>query len=69
MEQGTRFKIIREKAGYNQKEASEKLGIPYYVLSNYELGRSEPKLDTIKKMCYLYKVDANELLGIKKLIL
>ena len=67
MEQYLRFKQFREQAHLNQKEAADKLGIPSYVLSNYELGRSEPKIETLVNMCYLYKIDANELLDVKPL--
>ena len=66
MKQYLRFKQLREKAELNQKEAADKLGIPGYVLSNYELGRSEPKIETLVKMCYLYRCDANELLGVSR---
>ena len=67
MEQSLRFKQYRERAHLNQKEAAEELGVPSYVLSNYELGRSEPKIEVLVKMCYLYKCDANELLGVNRL--
>lgn len=60
---GQRLSYYRKKAGYKQKEASNLLQIPAYVLSNYETDRSEPDIDTLLKMSSLYKTTIDELVG------
>lgn len=60
---GKRLSYYRKKAGYKQKEASEVLQIPAYMLSNYETSRCEPALEMLLKMSTLYKVTLDELVG------
>ena len=64
---GRRFKIYRERKGLSQKEAAEALGINAYQIANYETNRSEPNIETLKKMSKLYRVSLDMLLGNGKL--
>lgn len=59
---GKNMKYFRVKAGLSQKEAASRLGINYYQLCNYEINRSEPNLDTLVNMSYLYNVSVDTLI-------
>ncbi|MCR4562418.1 MAG: helix-turn-helix domain-containing protein [Bacilli bacterium] len=60
--QGKRFSYFRKSKKLAQKEAAEFLGVPAYVLSNYETGRSEPSIVILKKMSALYQCSIDDLL-------
>ena len=63
MDLGKRFALFRNKVGLTQKEASERIGIKPYQLGNYEINRSEPSIETLKKMSHLYNVSIDRLVG------
>ena len=63
MDLGKRFKRFRVKAGYSQKEAAQLLGVNNYQLGNYETNRSEPNIDTLRKMSEIYNVSIDALVG------
>ena len=65
MKYGKRFKLYRIKAGYNQKQAAEIIGINNYQLGNYETDRSEPNIDVLKAMSKAYGVSIDTLVGNK----
>ena len=44
------FKDKRLEKGLNQRQLAEKLGITQSAVSNYEAGRSNPRLPTLLKM-------------------
>lgn len=67
MDIGRRFKLYRERSGLSQKEAAQALGIKPYQIANYETNRSEPNIETLKKMSKLYHVSLDNLLGNTKL--
>ena len=56
------LKTAREKAGFKQKEAADKLNISVDTLSNYERGNTYPDVIMIKKMESLYSVDYNQII-------
>lgn len=55
------LEAARINAGYNQKEASEKLGISNKTLSSWENGLSFPTADKIPAICELYGVHYDNL--------
>lgn len=63
MSLGKRLKEARQKAGYTQKEAAEKLNIGNNNLSNYERDYRDPDTDTLLKLSNLYNVSTDYLLG------
>lgn len=63
MNYGKRFKYYREKAHLTQIDAANKIGIKNYQLGNYETNRSEPSLDVLKEMAFVYNVSIDKLLG------
>ena len=61
MNLGKRLKFFREQAKLNQKEAAELIGVKSYQLANYETNRSEPNINTLKKMSKVYQVSIDGL--------
>lgn len=60
---GKRLKIFRQKAGYETaKDFSKALGLHYPTYVAYENSDREPKYDTLKRICQLLNVSADDLL-------
>ncbi|GHU98108.1 hypothetical protein FACS1894211_01320 [Clostridia bacterium] len=53
---------LRQSFGFTQKEAAQKLGIPYPRYNHYETGRNEPDLETLKAISRFFDVSLDELL-------
>lgn len=58
-----RLKQARKKAGYTQIETSKELNIPRSTIANYEIGRTEPDIETLGILIDFYEINANWLLG------
>ena len=56
------LEAARVNAGYNQKEASAKLGISNTTLISWEKGKSMPKANQIIAICDLYGVTYDDLI-------
>ncbi len=54
---------LRRESGLSQKKAADDLGISQALLSHYENGVREPKLEFILKACDYYGVSTDYLLG------
>ncbi len=60
---GKRLRLFRKNAGYKTaKDFSEKLGIPYTTYMGYEYKGREPRFDSLKRICQLLNVSADDLL-------
>lgn len=59
-----KLKELRLEKGLTQGEVSKALGLTKNAFTNYERGIREPSLDTLKKICQLFEVSADYLLGI-----
>lgn len=59
------LKSARKKANYSQETVAEIINTSRSNISKYETGYLEPNLETLKKLCLLYKVSADELLEIE----
>lgn len=57
------FSRLRKERGISQRQAAADLGMSQALLSHYENGLREPKLDFIVKACEYYNVSADYLLG------
>ena len=57
------FKTARKMCNLKLYEAANKLGISQPTLSSWESERKSPTIDSILKMCGLYNVSADFLLG------
>lgn len=66
LEIANKIKQARLSANMTQAEASRALGCTYQAISNYERGTSRIEVDVLVKLCTIYGVDINEILGIEK---
>jgi len=57
------FSRLRRERGISQRQAAADLGMSQALLSHYENGIREPKLDFVVKACEYYNVSADHLLG------
>lgn len=60
-----RLAELRHEKGLSQKEIAKLLYIPQTTYSHYEVGNREPSIETIIKLCDLFDVSADYLLGRK----
>ena len=61
---GVHLRFIREsRTDYTQTDVAKMLYMDRSTYSNYELGKSEPSIDTLKKLCGIFRVDATTLLN------
>jgi transcriptional regulator with XRE-family HTH domain len=58
-----RLKSARKKKNYSQIQVFEHTGINNKTLSGYEKGKSQPDFDSLTKLCTLYEVSTDWLLG------
>ena len=58
---------LRKAKGVSQTELAKELGIMQTTISQYELGKTEPDIDTIKKICKFFNVSSDYLLGISEI--
>ena len=54
---------LRREKRYSQRQAAADLGISQALLSHYENGAREPKLEFVVKICDYYSVPADFILG------
>lgn len=54
---------LRRERGLSQRQVAQDLGVSQALLSHYENGLREPKLEFIVRMCDYYGVTADHLLG------
>lgn len=59
-----RLKELREKAGLTQLEFSKEIGVAVSTYNAYEQGTSFPKSDVLVRVCNIYNVSADWLLGL-----
>ena len=60
-----KLKKSREDAGYTQQQVSDILNIGRSTIANYEVGRTEPDLETLSNLADFYCVSTDWLLGTK----
>lgn len=60
-----KLKKARSDAGYTQEDVSLILNIGRSTLANYEVGRTEPNLNTLAMLADFYDVSVDWLLGTK----
>lgn len=58
-----RISELRKQRNISQRQAASELGISQALLSHYENGLREPKLDFVVKVCDYYGVSADYILG------
>lgn len=65
MKVSDKLKELRKEKGLTQKEIAKLLNLSETGYASYEQGLSEPSIDNIKKICQMYKITADELLGLE----
>ena len=61
---GERLRDIRKDHGDTQESLGKKLGFATPTVSKWEQGKTDPDLETFKKICKMYDVSADYLLGL-----
>ena len=60
---GENIKFWRKMSGLNQTEFAQKLGVSDRTVSSWEINRTEPKIEIIKKMCKILGCSEMDILG------
>ncbi len=61
---GDKLKKARKKSNLSQEKVAEIINTSRSNISKYETGLLEPNIETLKKLCELYNISADELLEI-----
>ena len=63
MEYLKKFRELRDKHGWKQQEVADFLGVARATYTMYETGKRKIDIETFVKLCNLYHVTPNEMLG------
>ena len=64
---GERIKMLRIKARLTQQQLADKVGgISASAIGMYEQGRSNPDMERIIRLCEVFSVSTDSLLGVKE---
>lgn len=58
-----RIKALRAENGMKQQDLADRLKLARTVVSKYELGQVDLNTDTIRRLCEIFHVSADYLLG------
>jgi transcriptional regulator with XRE-family HTH domain len=61
---GQKLKVLREKRGWTQAQAAERLGISSQVVSNYERDYRSPDKETLSRIAKVYNCSLDWLLDV-----
>lgn len=61
---GTEIKAKRKFLGLSQKQLANHAGVTWRSISNFERGQSEPKLETLQRICTVLSLSIDELLNL-----
>lgn len=64
---GQRIKLLRVEKGMSRKELAELLGVSPSTIGMYEQGRRNPDGNKIVKLCEVFSVSSDSLLGVSEL--
>lgn len=59
----TRLRELRKSNNVSQQKLSKYLNFGYTAIANYESGRNQPSLDTVKKIAQYFDVTVDYLIG------
>lgn len=62
----SRLKNAREKAGFTQREIEKETGIKQSTLAGYEIGRTQPDIETLGILAEFYNVSIDWLIGLER---
>lgn len=61
---GYNIHMLRMMKGYSQKSIADKLEKSPNAVSNWELGNTSPSVDDLLKLCDMFDVTPNQVLGV-----
>ena len=61
---GERIRELRKERNMSQKQLGEALGVDFRTVSFWETERYEPNITQIIKLCRLFQVESDYLLGL-----
>ena len=61
-----RLKELRLENHFTQREIAAKLGVAQVFYLHWEQGKTDPSIDNIFKLCEIFGVTSDYLLGIEK---
>ncbi len=61
----SKLKKARNDTGFTQREVAKECNMHYSTIANYELGRTEPDLESLGILADFYQVSVDWLLGTK----
>lgn len=56
------LKLLRKAKGMTQEEAADLISVTRQTVSSYESGRTQPDLETLKRLAEVYQADLNDVL-------
>lgn len=62
---GTKLKMLRKQRGYNQQYLADKFLVTRGTISNWEIGKRIPDINTLNKLATLYDVSMDFLVPTK----
>ena len=65
MPYGATIKGLREKSSLSQAALGARLGVTSQAVSKWETNKAEPDSDAIKKLCEIFNVTSDMILGIE----
>lgn len=60
-----RLKELRKERGWTQRQMSEKINKSITGYASWEQGLSEPGIEDLRKLCIVYNISADYLLGLE----
>ena len=61
---GERIRELRKERSMSQKQLGEAVGVDFRTVSFWETERYEPNINQIIKLCKLFQVESDYLLGL-----
>lgn len=61
---GSTIKALRRKNGLSQEQLAAQLGLSRQAISKWEADLSQPDLDSVARLCEIFGVSSDELLGL-----
>lgn len=60
---GKKFRTLREMHGYSQEDVAKALNVTRSTVANWEIGRREPNIDTLRRISELFSVPVDVLVN------
>lgn len=61
----SKLKKARDESGFTQREVARETGLKQSTIASYEIGRTQPDIETLGLLADFYEVSVDWLLGTK----